>query len=162
MHSAHALPQQSHQGRKERGERTCTEPVPFVPARHFRTYGMTMITGAIRNNTHFTKKTEPARGSRENEKDETQGQMIFRRKMPLVTLVRKARKDEEGQGTAQAEPDKGCKDQQELLQLSQPEREDQRKNSVRSKTGKLVAMGEQKSQLCLYREQQRSFRVSHT
>lgn len=83
--------------------------------------------------------------------------------MPLVTLVRKARKNEEGQGTARAEPDKGCKDQQELLQLSQPEKEDQRKTSMRSKTGKLVAMGKQKSaQLCLYREQQRSFRVSHT
>lgn len=65
---------------------------------------------------------------------------------------------------AKAQPDKGCKEQQELLQVSQPEKEDQRKNSsLMSKTGKLVAMDEQETaQFCLCRQQHRSCRVSHT
>lgn len=90
--------------------------------------------------------------------------MLFRRKVPLVTLLSKISKGEEGQGTAGAEPDRGHKEQQEFLQLSQPGKEDPRKNSsLMSKTGKLVAMGEQKTaQLWLCRQQHRSFRASHT
>lgn len=89
---------------------------------------------------------------------------FFRRKTPLVTLVNKVSKGEQGQGTAGAEPDKGCKDQQELLQVAQPEKGDQRKNSsLRNKTGKLVAKDEQKTtQLCLCRQQHRSFMVLRT
>lgn len=81
-----------------------------------------------------------------------------------MALLGKASKGEEGQGTTGAEPDKRCKEQQELLQVSQPEKEDERKNlSLMSKTGKLVAMDEQKTaQLCLCRQQYRPFRVSHT
>lgn len=103
-------------------------------------------------------------GSRANEQDKAQWQMFFRRTVPLVTSLGKAKKGEKGQGTAGAEPDQGCKEQQEPLQVSQPEKEDQRKNSsLRSKTGKLEAMDEKKSaQLCLCRQQHRSFRVSHT